>query len=59
MKGNNEFHFCESQIIEMIQEYFNTKMFRDGESPTVVSVNVSNTMGSKDFKVSTSGDGQP
>jgi len=38
MKGNNTVSFCHAQIIEMLQYYFDTQMYQNGQAPTIASI---------------------
>lgn len=38
MKGNNMISVCSAQLTEMVQHYFDTQMFKDGQSPTVTGI---------------------
>jgi len=51
MKGNNSIEFCEKQVMDIVQHYFDTQMFREGQSPTVTGVTVNNAMHQNTFTV--------
>lgn len=51
MKGNNEFILCRTQMIEMVQYYFDNELFQDGNSPKVSFVSAT----ANDFIVKTTG----
>jgi len=38
MKGNNTLALCHAQVIEIIQHYFDTQMYQNGQAPTVTSI---------------------
>ena len=38
MKGNNMIAVCSAQLMEMVQHYFDTVLFKEGESPTVTAI---------------------
>ncbi len=43
MKGNNTLTFCASQMIEMVQAYFDEHLFAEGQSPKITAITYDNT----------------
>lgn len=55
MIGVNKMTFCVAQMKEIVQHYFDTVLFKDGQSPQVVSVSSENNYGDViDFHVGVS-----
>jgi len=38
MKGNNSMYICPSQMIEMVQSYFDEHLFAKGQSPKISGI---------------------